>query len=168
MTIESLAGFGLLVTCVLLLVFFAFVQKRSSPRALRPIPAFQRLMKAVNLAVEDGKRLHVALGSAGLLSENSSASFVGLSTLERMAIISMFSDRPPVATSGDGALAILSQDTLHYVARSNNLLSQYDSIQGRLTGVTPFSFAVGAIPVVRSEQVYTNVFIGQFGPEIAF
>ena len=75
------------------------------------------------------------------------------------------SDRPPVATSGDSTLAILSQDKLRSAYREANSPDSYDPNQGRLTGMTPFSYAAGAMPVFQDEQVSANIVIGNFGPE---
>jgi hypothetical protein len=36
-----------------------------------------------------------------------------------------------------------------------------------LTGLTPFSYAAGTVPVTRDESVSTNVFLGDFGSESA-
>jgi hypothetical protein len=36
-----------------------------------------------------------------------------------------------------------------------------------LTGLTPFSYAAGAIPTIRDEHISTNVLIGNFGVEAA-
>ena len=36
-----------------------------------------------------------------------------------------------------------------------------------MTGLTPFSYAAGAIPVIRDENISTNVLIGNFGVEAA-
>jgi len=42
----------------------------------------------------------------------------------------------------------------------------YESTNGRLAGMTPFSYAAGAMSVNRQEQVSTEVLIGDFGPEV--
>ena len=44
--------------------------------------------------------------------------------------------------------------------------SQYDPEAGQLTGLTPFSYAAGAILVASDPQVSTNLFSGHFGSEI--
>ena len=48
-------------------------------------------------SVEEGKRLHVSIGQGSPVSPSSAASLAGLSTLERIANLSIISDRPPVA-----------------------------------------------------------------------
>ncbi|MGE5462011.1 MAG: DUF6754 domain-containing protein, partial [Syntrophothermus sp.] len=77
------------------------------------------------------------------------------------------SDRPPVVTSGDAALAILSQDTLQSGYRQAGAEEQYRFSTGRLTGLTPFSYAAGTIPIIRDENISTDIFLGDFGSESA-
>jgi hypothetical protein len=79
--------------------------------------------------------------------------------------MSSSSDEPPVASSGDGSLALLSQDTLHQVARETNNLDLYNSDHGQLAGVTPLSMVAGALQIVDDPSVKTNVLIGNFGSE---
>ena len=160
---------GLLVVLIgagAIFLLAVFDRKRSS-RPLRPIAGFQSLRRAIGLAVEDGKRLHVSIGNADVLSPNSASAFVGLSTLNRIAQLSMISDRPPIATSGDGSLAILSQDTLRGAYRSGNALEQYDPTRARLAGTTPMSYIAGAIPIVHDESVSANILVGSYGGEVA-
>jgi hypothetical protein len=161
----SILAVALIVAGVVLMITFSVPSKFRS-RTLRMVPAYRRLRRAIGLAVEDGKRLHVSLGNASVLSPNSASALVGLSALERIAQMSVISDRPPVATSGDGTLAVLSQDTLQAAYRGSNALEQYDSDRGRLVGTNPMAYAVGTIPVVRKEQISTNILVGDYGPEV--
>ena len=92
---------------------------------------------------------------------------VGLSMLQRIARAASISDRPPVATSGEGTLAVLSQDTLQSVYHSIGADSQYEPTSGQLSGLTPFSYAAGALPVVYDNQVAVNILAGHFGSEVA-
>ena len=170
--VEPGIGLILILLAAGLMFFFSLPQERRQDRArsrvvLRPIRAMQRLRRAIGLAVEDGSRLHISIGRASIISFNNASALIGLSTLERIGMQSSLSDRPPVATSGDGTLALLSQDTLHAAYRISNNTDQYDQNQARLTGPTPFSYVAGTIPVVHDERVSTNIFIGNFGPEVA-
>ena len=81
--------------------------------------------------------------------------------------MSSVSDRPPVATSGDGTLSILSQDTMRAAYRIANAPELFDVERGRLAGPTPLSYIAGTLPVIRDERVSTNVLVGNFGPEVA-
>lgn len=170
---EPLLGLLLILLAAGLMFVFSLPQRqprRGQPRSrtvLRPIRAMQRMRRAIGLAVEDGSRLHVSIGESSIISPTNASAFIGLSTIERVGTLSSVSDRPPVATSGNGTLAILSQDTLHAAYRISNVPEQYDSVQARMTGPTPFSYAAGTLPVIYDERVSANILVGNFGPEIA-
>lgn len=155
-----LAFFGLMI------LFLVFGRTRKAG-ALRPIRAFDRLKREIGLAVEAGKRLHVSLGRGGMVGMEDGSALVGLSILERVARTASVSDRPPVATSGEGSVAILSQDTTRSVFSSIGAETQYDPSFGRVAGLTPFSYAAGVIPVIYDEQVAMTVMAGHFGSEAA-
>jgi hypothetical protein len=63
-------------------------------------------------------------------------------------------------------LAALSQDTLQAAYQSAGVEELFQPTSGRLGGLTPFSYAAGAMTVARQEQVSTDVLIGDFGSEI--
>lgn len=167
MNAELLAAGFLILFLFLVAGFAAYERFREGGRNLREIRAFSRLLYAIGLAVEDGTRLHVSLGSGSMVNEQAAGSLAGLSVLERVARTASISDRPSVTTSGDGALFILAQDTMHAAYRSIGVADQHDPDQARLAGVTPFSYAAGAIPVIADENVSASILTGHFGPEIA-
>ena len=162
-----ISGLSLVLLAAGLMFYFSLPQRGRSRVVLRPMRAMQRLRRAIGLAVEDGTRLHVSIGKSSIVSMNNASALIGLSTLERIGVLSSISDRPPIATSGDGTLALLSQDTLRAAYRTSNALEQYDPSQARLTGPTPFSYIAGTLPVIRDERVSANILIGNFGPEVA-
>jgi len=161
----GLAGFGIVFfSAVLMLGLSVLYRKR--PYVFRDIPAFTRLRQAVGLVVEDGSRLHVSLGRGSLTTPQSASALAGLALLRRLADLTSAGDQPPIATSGDATIAILSQDTLQTAAEFSERAT-FDPRMGRLTGLTPFSYAAGAIPAIRDEKVSANVLMGNFGVEVA-
>ena len=159
---------GLLVLTALLLVGFTFWRRRSSTLApLRLIEAYERLNRAVGLAVENGTRLHISLGRGNFFTSRAGSALAGLAMLRRLSERTSVSDRPPVVTSGDASLSILSQDTLQAGYRAAGAQDQYRFTTGRLTGLTPFSYAAGALPAIHDENVSANIVIGDLGAESA-
>lgn len=164
MQIPALAGLILIIFSVILLIGLSLLKDRVKA-SFRDIPAFAKFNKALGTAVEDGSRIHFSLGSSGVVNSRTAASFVALSVLRRSAELSAASDKPPLATSGDAALTILSQDNLaiaHNVAGADQ---QYKATSGRLMGITPFSYAAGTIPAIYDEDISANVLAGGFGVE---
>lgn len=154
------------ILAALLLVGFTLLRRRA-PAVLRPIQAFERLSHAIGLAVENGTRLHISLGRGNLFTSRGGSALAGLAMLRRLAERTSVSDRPPIVTSGDASLSILSQDTLQAGYKAAGAEDQYRPTTGRLTGLTPFSYAAGTIPVTRDENVSANIVLGDFGAEAA-
>lgn len=161
----NILGFTFVLVFFGLMLAAAIVFRQREAPKLREIPAFTRLKRAIGLAVEAGSRLHISLGRGQMLSKQSAIGFVGLSILDRIGRSTSISDRPPVATSGEGALGILSQDTQRGAAKYLGVES--DPMRGRITGVTPFSYAAGTLSFIEEEEIGANLLIGSFGNEVA-
>lgn len=157
---------GLLILAAVLLLAF-ILWRRRSPAALRPIAAYDQLNRAVGLAVENGTRLHFSLGRGSIFPARGASALAGLAMLRRLSERTSVSDNPPVVTSGDASLAVLSQDTLQSGYRAAGAEEQYRFTTGRLAGLTPLSYAAGTLPAIHDENVSANVYIGEFGVESA-
>ncbi len=162
-------GLGLVFVVIFLgvMIIFAFAGRNRPGQSLREVAAFTRLGQAIGLAVEAGRRLHISLGWGGVVGIPGASGLLGLNVAERIARYASISDRPPVVTSGEGSLGILSQDTLNSTYRSIGEARQYDSSQGRVSGLTPFSYTAGTLPVIYDEQVSATILTGHFGSEAA-
>jgi len=154
------------LVAALLLLAFTFL-RRKSPGVFRKIEAYERLNRAVGLAVEGGTRLHVSIGRGNLFTSRGGSALAGLAMLRRLSEQTSLSDHPPVVTSGDASLAILSQDTLQSGYRAAGAEELYRFTTGRLTGLTPFAYVAGTIPVIHDEDISANVVIGDLGSEAA-
>ncbi|MGC1374974.1 MAG: DUF6754 domain-containing protein [Anaerolineales bacterium] len=161
----GIVSLGMVVFTAILMVVFALIQRRF-PLSIRSIPAFNRIRRAVSLVVEDGTRLHVSLGHGNMQTQFGAAAFAGLSMLRRLGEITSLSDRPPIATSGNSVLNMVAQDTLRTAHEAVAVEQSFDVNNGRLTGLTPFSYAAGVMPIIRDESISTNVLIGNFGIEV--
>ncbi len=167
MSTINLAELGFILLFALLMLAFFWTGRKKRLPPLRPIDAFQRLWKAIGIAVEDGTRLHVSVGRGSVDGVESASAFAGLHVLARIMRIVSICDRHPVVSAGEGALSILARDTLKRAYADLGQSAQYHPSAGRLTGITPFSFAAGGMSIVADEDVSANVLIGHFGPEVA-
>ncbi|HUG33874.1 MAG TPA: DUF6754 domain-containing protein [Anaerolineales bacterium] len=159
-------GLGILVFAAILLLLIT-IWRRRTPATLRSIDAYERLNREVGLAVENGTRLHISLGRGNLFTSRGGSALAALAMLRRIAERTSVSDRPPIVTSGDAVLAILSQDTSQSGYRAAGAEEQFRVTAGRMTGLSPFSYAAGTIPVTRDENVSANILIGDLGAESA-
>lgn len=167
MSLSSLLGLVLILAFAGIMVFFA-LRSRKEPRAnLREIPAFTRLRRGLGLAVEAGERIHISLGYGGVTGVPGGSTLLGLGLLQRVARTASVSDYPPIATNGEAVQTILAQDTMRSAFQAVGAESQYDPNATQLTGLTPFSYAAGVLPVVYDQQVAVNILTGSFGSEVA-
>jgi hypothetical protein len=162
----DILGVGLVLFAAALLLLLTWTRRKSVPR-WRAIDALTLLHRAVGLSVEDGTRLLVGLGSASLLAKTGASALAGLGVLREIAKRTSVGDSPPVATAGESALALLGQDVLQAGHKAAGAAEYYQPTTGRLTGMTPFSAAVGTIPMLSDEKVSAALMIGHFGVESA-
>jgi hypothetical protein len=155
----------LVVSAFLLLVITLW--KRKSPAKLREIPALTQLYRMLGISVEDGTRLHISLGSGSLLNMRGGSALAGLAMLRHIAERTSVSDKPPVASAGDPVLGLLAQDTLQAGYQAAGAEELYTPTTGRVTGLSPFGYAAGAMHISQNENVSVNIMIGHFGPEVA-
>jgi hypothetical protein len=165
--INNFLGLLFILLSLGLILFYLFSNRTREKINLRGIQAFSHFRREVDLAVEAGKRLHISLGRGGINDLQGGSTFIGLTILDRCARDASNSDRPPVTTSGDGLVTILSQDTLQSTYRSLATEQRYDPTNARLTGLTPLAFAAGTLPAIQDEHISANILAGHFGAEIA-
>ncbi|MDP1547405.1 MAG: hypothetical protein Q8L87_15450 [Anaerolineales bacterium] len=157
----------LIITATAFLLFIITLWKRKSPARLRDIPALIRLYRILGLSIEDGTRLHISLGHGSLLDARGGSAFAGLATLRIIAERTSVSDMPAVASAGDPPLGLLTQDTLQAGYKAAGVEELYVPTTGRVTGLSPFSYAAGAMNITQNENVSANILLGHIGPEAA-
>ncbi len=163
---EPLIGAVVFLAFSGLVIFFSSKRIRTKfPPVFRKLTAAVKLRRAIGLAVEDGTRLHISLGSGSMMDQANPSALAGLSALNRISQMASTSDLPPMCTSGSGDLQILSQDVLRGNATDNHTLGQLDPGLARMTGVTPFSYAIGAVESMQDSGTNANVLMGEFGAE---
>ncbi len=165
MPLPALVGLILIAFSAVLLIGLYLLKDRVKA-SFRNIPAFSKFDKSVGTAVEKGTRIHFSLGSADVVRSRTAASFAALSVLRRVVELAATSDEPPVATSGDAALTVLSQDSLRTAYRVAGADQQYKAETGRVTGLTPFSYAAATLSTIYDENISSNVLMGGFGVEV--
>lgn len=160
-------GLAIVLIFLMLMLVFAAAGRRQPGVHLRPLAAYQRLAQAIGIAVESGRCMHVSLGSGEFNGLQAGSAMVGLGVLERVARTASISDKPSIATSGDGTLGILSQDTIASAFSGIGASGQFDASLGQVAGITPLSYAAGTVQIVNSEQVSATVIAGHIGSEVA-
>lgn len=164
MTWAAVAGLGFVLLATGMMLGLA--AKRSKARHFREIRSFARVRQAIGLAVEEGGRLHISVGHGGVIAPQSASTLAALVFLRRAADLTSASDRPPIATAGESLTTLLADDLLRAAYRAATGLPS-TAVNGRLGGLTPFSYAAGTLPVIFDEFASANILLGHFGLEAA-
>ncbi len=164
----SLIGLGVVLLTGAGILMFTSRIRNGKASTIRLIPEVSRLRRALGLSVEAGTRVHIGLGNSPLTNASSTTSLSGVNTLLGLGLASSTSDHPPLATGGDGSVSLLSKDVLRSVSTETNTRDLYDPDHGVLTGVTPFSYAMGTMDLMRDPGLTTNLLVGTFGAEAGY
>ena len=112
-------GFFLLAAIVLMIIFGLPRKKKkkagSEKFTIRSIPALEEFATRQGYAIESGTRLHLSAGTADMNTQSAAATLLAVTNMEVLARNAAASDRPLVATTGDGVTALLLQSRLHAV-----------------------------------------------------
>lgn len=162
------AFIGLIIVAVFftMMIVMNIISRGYPPPRWRPIAGYQKIKRAIGLAVEDGTQLHVSIGRGGVTNPEAASAFVGLSMLEQLIRTVSNSDHPPVATTGNAALSILARDTISGTYHDLGIQPEKIALSSQLTGLTPYSYAVGTLPMIRDDHVTANIFAGWYGSEV--
>jgi len=159
---------GLLILAIFLatlLAYAAYGRRRTT--VFRKLRGFEELGRSIERAVEAGERVHLSLGTGSVIGSDSGPALAGLAVLSRMAMATSMSDKPSVITAGDGAMMVLSQDSLRTGYQQVGESTRFQLTAGRMLGPTPFSYVAGLPAVLGGEDVTVHVMIGSFGAEAA-
>ena len=167
MILISLVSLAFILVFLGLMLIFAIIERERPGLKLRRIPAYEKIKRATEVVIEAGSRLHISIGHGSLFGSQGASALVGLSMTEKLTTSASTGDSPPIVTAGDPVLAILAQDTLKSSYKEIGLIDQYDRTSGQLLGLTPYSYAAGAMDVVGDKKSASNLLIGSFGVEVA-
>jgi hypothetical protein len=146
---------------------FVWLRKHDQPR-LRVIPAIEKLRIAMPEAAEDGRTVHVALGTAGLADANAMQTLAGLDVLDYLGEQSIVSSHTPVVTTADPTTLLAAQTTASRSLRAHDQAAQFDPLNIQFIGGTlhaPAAYAAGVIDLLERRTVAASFALGQFGDE---
>ena len=157
-------GILILIVFVGLMVGFLFLGKRW-PFSFRSLKAYEAMTIELERAIESGERVHLSLGTGTVNSSEFAPALAGLTILARLASSTAMSDKPVIASTSDGAMTILAQDTLATSYRNVGAFSKFDQTSGRMIGASPFSYAAAIPNLLDTEEISVHLMSGSFGSE---
>jgi hypothetical protein len=162
----TLVAFFLALVLAGLILIFNLMMRGRWP-VFRHLPGYDSVQSDVGASVEAGTRVHMALGEGQIIGAGAEAELAGLSALVKITQAASISDRPPVATAGDGLTSLLAQDVMYSTYRQMRAEERFDHDLGRLAGLGPAGYTAGAMITSKSEKVSATFLLGAMGAEAA-
>lgn len=168
---SEIAGLAFLLIFLVLWVAYTLRERAQAKQErtvddLRPILAFEKLHRLIKLVVESGQQMHISLGDGALNGVQATPALAGLKALSRILRRAGLSDRPIIATSGDGAIGVLSQDTIRTAGSKIGASEDMAASTGQVSGLTPFSYSAGVMHLIQEQGVESNFLAGHFSSEV--
>jgi hypothetical protein len=131
----------------------------------RRIRAFESLSGFLDMAVEQGKTAHVSLGDTGIGGSRTATIVSGIAVLRYLAERGAAVSSPPTVTVADPTLLFVAQDVVQDAHERVGRAAGYRPTDVQLIAPNPTAYAIGAVEVIRDEDVATNVMTGPFSDE---
>ena len=165
-----------LLTILILVLAFAtiaigtqVIRRRRNAFPVRAIRAYEALAPMVGAAIEANRPVHLSAGSAGLGSANTVLALANAELFYRVAQQAAIGATSPYITTSDTTALPLAYDTLRRAYQSRGRIQNYRSSSVRWYPAGPRSLAFAALLTTSMgiNNVYGNVLVGSFGPELA-
>jgi len=161
-----LAALIMIGVAVVLLAFFWLLKRKNPYAGLRALAPFKVLGKARLQAIEDGSRMVIMLGNNLLSQEISISGMGGMPILKKLAGQAVLGDHAPVAMSGEGSLACLSQMILAGAYRDGLAPELFSNDQSQFAGASPFAYLATCLAEGFDDNNSALVLAGHFRPEM--
>lgn len=133
----------------------------------KPESGYDILSDEVGRVAEEGKAIHIALGTGGIVGDNAVTSIAALQGLSALINLAAAYDTPPYITTGDPTLYLLADHKLRKAySRLGNLgLYRPNHVQYATSATAGYAAIAGQ--QLRINNIGTNIMLGAFDQEIS-
>ena len=163
-TLKVYSVLFVLATVVLVYTARFFRARRTRRRAQRQIAGFDAIPGWIGGAIESGRPLHLAFGSAGVGEDNTAVALAEAEFFHHVIQRAGAGDAAPIVSTSAAATLPLGQDTLRRGWERGGTLTR---AQWYPQGKRSIGYAAAVSGAVESERPSAHVFAGGFGPELA-
>ncbi len=135
---------------------------QSPPRELEP---FQRIPRQVGWALETGQPLHLALGSGGLIGNETALTLSGGRILGPLAQDSAAGEVFPFVTVADPVALLYARHVLQDACQRQGIPSALPLDRVWWAGASPMAYAAGLTLLLGTQPMATNIMSGLFREE---
>ena len=128
----------------------------------RPLRGYAILSHLVAGAAEQGRGIHISLGTGGMSTATATATWAGLTMLQAVARQAARYGVPLIVTVADAVLLPLAQNALRRGAPHTPTTAQVRFIAHASTGLSPTAYATGVMDILAHAQIAANIMLGDF------
>jgi hypothetical protein len=164
---RSLLLAGMLLSLPALAYLTVRIREGAARLTLRRIAGMDLLGRVVGHALEEGRGIHISVGTGKLAEATTTETMAGLTTLDVLAARSIATGVEPLVTVPGPVLLSLAQDLLGEPStdgaeRQRSWASMY---RARFIGPGSAAYAVGAMDALQHNDLSNSVTIGHFAEE---
>lgn len=137
------------------------IERGGSAPPLRPLADLPSLRALTEQAVEEGRTLHLALGTGRLSEASAAETLMGIVLLDELVEQGVPFDRGPLVTTGDASSQLLAADNLQRVGPERGDKARFLAPQSA-------AYAAAARGLIQREPLPHTLVAGHLGDEYLF
>lgn len=162
---ESASLLSLLLAFLAFVLLFHRLARLGKAPTLRPIPAYGDLDHLLEGAMENGRAVHVSLGTQGIGRAATADTLAGLEVLEHLVEKLAGVGIPLTISVADPTLLPVAQDILRQMYGRLGYPEGYNPHQVQFLAPDAVAYSAAAMGLLARENVGINILIGSFGEE---
>ncbi len=147
---------------IVLAIAYARLARGARPPTLRPLLGGLTLQELRERAVEEGRPLHLTLGSGRLDDTTAAESLVGLALVDALAEQMLRFDHSPVVTTADPTSALVAEGMLR---RGGSRRSGRPCGRARFVAPQPIAYGAATRGMIQQEPRAITMVVGHVGEE---
>ena len=169
---DQLVALGLVFVCAVVFAVSGIRQRRKAEDATvvedtMVVPVFRAFSDVVGRVAEEGRTIHVSLGSGDILEERGMVSVAALQGISALTALSAAYDTPPIITTGNPTLYLLAENQIRDAYARLGSPDNYRFGTVRYVAPTPIVYAAAAATLASDESLGANINLGSFDQEVS-
>lgn len=166
LSLSSIIALGVMLAfIVLFFIIYVRLRRGGQHPSLRPLPGVESLRLLAERSIEEGREMHLALGTGRVTDSTTATTLMGLLLLDEMAEQAVRTNQIPIVTTADAPSQLLAADIL-----SRGQVERAWDTRPFARFVAPHASAYGAGTrgMMQRETLGLTAIIGHMGDEYLF
>ncbi|MBL8134489.1 MAG: hypothetical protein JNL42_21700 [Anaerolineae bacterium] len=166
-TTQVLTTLIILTAVVVTLIGTQFARRRRDFYVLRALPAYDLAPRLVGEAVESGRRVQLATGSAALGGASTALALASAEMLYQIASRTAVAGDSPLAVVGESGALPLMMGAIRRAYSDANRLDRYAVTAARWVPAASLAMSAALVADIGDERASGGVYVGEFDATLA-